>query len=353
MSEYGELPFDVQVEIMKRLPVKTLIRFRSVSKEWKSLIDSSKFIAAHSLHTQPRHLLATYEYPEEEINYISFVDDETLFQQRPIPNCPVSLKRPYHPDMVGISHGLFCFFLDDKKLAIVWNPSIRKSIAVAVPGPHFVGFGVCRVTTDPKIVAIKQSWDKSNIEATYRCEVMVYTLSSGRWRILSSNLPTKPIDDYESAVAADGFIYWLGKSLSDNMIISFDVTNESFAMIDLPTCLARRRLRLLQFYKEKESLAVLQYDVGTYTVWMMDDCAQRSFIQLFTLQALEDSIKGFRKRGVPILEVLKGRRFRLAVYEPNSQRSNLLQVPGCPLFCTVNSYMETLLLLGRSDCSSY
>nr|GEW55035.1 putative F-box domain-containing protein [Tanacetum cinerariifolium] len=43
---------------MKRLPVISLIRFRTVSKQWKSLIDSAKFIADHHViqdHTQSQH----------------------------------------------------------------------------------------------------------------------------------------------------------------------------------------------------------------------------------------------------------------------------------------------------------
>ncbi|KAI3688373.1 hypothetical protein L1987_82085 [Smallanthus sonchifolius] len=54
----GNIPFEIQVEIIKRTLVKSLIRFRSVSKQWKSVIDSSEFIRDHSVNqTQPHHLL--------------------------------------------------------------------------------------------------------------------------------------------------------------------------------------------------------------------------------------------------------------------------------------------------------
>ncbi|GJW32618.1 zinc finger, CCHC-type containing protein [Tanacetum coccineum] len=42
-SGFGINPVDT--EIMKKLPIKSLLQFRSVSKSWKFLIDSSKFIA--------------------------------------------------------------------------------------------------------------------------------------------------------------------------------------------------------------------------------------------------------------------------------------------------------------------
>ncbi|MFS7988026.1 putative F-box domain-containing protein [Helianthus anomalus] len=43
------VPFELQVEIIKRVPVKSLVQFRSVSKQWKSLIDSSESITHHTL----------------------------------------------------------------------------------------------------------------------------------------------------------------------------------------------------------------------------------------------------------------------------------------------------------------
>ena len=43
---FDNIPFDIQADIIKNLPIKSLIRFRLVSKQWKSLIHSSKFIIA-------------------------------------------------------------------------------------------------------------------------------------------------------------------------------------------------------------------------------------------------------------------------------------------------------------------
>ncbi|GJU27955.1 putative F-box domain-containing protein [Tanacetum coccineum] len=64
------IPFDIQSEIMKRLPVKSLIQFRSVSKQWKSFIDSPKFIKNyHVNHTNPQHhLLVKYNLDLKKVN---------------------------------------------------------------------------------------------------------------------------------------------------------------------------------------------------------------------------------------------------------------------------------------------
>ncbi|GKC69449.1 F-box domain containing protein [Tanacetum coccineum] len=43
------IPFEIQVEIMNRLPVKSLLHFHSVSKSWKCMIDSSSFIFTYGV----------------------------------------------------------------------------------------------------------------------------------------------------------------------------------------------------------------------------------------------------------------------------------------------------------------
>ncbi|GKB37765.1 F-box domain containing protein [Tanacetum coccineum] len=61
-SDY--IPFEIQSEIMKRLPVKSLVQFRSVSKQWKSFIDCPEFIKTYHInHPNPKHhLLCTVGY---------------------------------------------------------------------------------------------------------------------------------------------------------------------------------------------------------------------------------------------------------------------------------------------------
>ncbi|GMI79437.1 hypothetical protein HRI_001613000 [Hibiscus trionum] len=45
MSDY--IPVQLIPEILNRLPVKSLLRFRSVCKSWNSLISHPSFISAH------------------------------------------------------------------------------------------------------------------------------------------------------------------------------------------------------------------------------------------------------------------------------------------------------------------
>ncbi|KAL0787978.1 hypothetical protein Bca101_004224 [Brassica carinata] len=49
-----ELPFDVGVEILARVPVKDLIRFRCVCKTWRSLFQEERFYRQHMTHPPTR-----------------------------------------------------------------------------------------------------------------------------------------------------------------------------------------------------------------------------------------------------------------------------------------------------------
>ncbi|GKF58671.1 probable galacturonosyltransferase 7 isoform X2, partial [Tanacetum coccineum] len=81
----ADIPFDIQMEIIKRLPVKPLIRFRSVSKPWKSFVDSFEFIKSYGArHTQPHSssILAYKEPFSYDVPRYIFYDDnnQTLFK---------------------------------------------------------------------------------------------------------------------------------------------------------------------------------------------------------------------------------------------------------------------------------
>ncbi|XP_021974324.1 F-box protein At2g14710-like [Helianthus annuus] len=103
----ADIPFEIQEEIIKRVvPVKSLIRFRSVSKQWKSLIDSSEFITRHSLHpAKQHHLLLRYTVASEP-KYVSIVDDDTFPHHKFSPIVSPTVKPVEIARMLDCSHGL-------------------------------------------------------------------------------------------------------------------------------------------------------------------------------------------------------------------------------------------------------
>ncbi|KAL3585042.1 hypothetical protein D5086_011909 [Populus alba] len=71
----SHIPFDIITRILSNLDIKTLLCFRSVSKGWRSLIDSSGFINTHmslSIKTNTNNTLLILG--EGGLNPINFDD---------------------------------------------------------------------------------------------------------------------------------------------------------------------------------------------------------------------------------------------------------------------------------------
>ncbi|KAJ9536765.1 hypothetical protein OSB04_un000069 [Centaurea solstitialis] len=358
------LNFDIQVEIMKRLPVKSLIRFRSVCKAWKSLIDSSRFVAGHNVsHDQSEHLMVCYEveYGEEsKIKYVSFVDDDSdSFPQNkfspPVPPILLSLDEY---EIIGSSCGLVCLEgslqepdgSSKTHMVVLWNPSIRKSIAVVVPNEvqsrcyPFVNFGVCPKTKDPKLVKFSSGQ-----------EVMVFTLSSGKWRCLSSNLlPFKPLlfDIEENLQTVIGrFLYRLTDGGEASRMLSFDLSTDEFREVPLPDSLVQSHLGIS---KLRESLVLIDHNgrdstTGIYVcdVWMMME--DGALTKLFTIKDIQ-WIWGFKKTGEPVVEILEDENSTsLVVYEPCLEHMKDLGIGEKGHLFNGSFNTESLLLLDHDD----
>jgi hypothetical protein len=133
------------VIIPKVYDVKSLVRFRSVSKPWKSFIDSSDFINGYGArHTQPHsRILGNLSLvSEDELRFIRLVDDDVenfKVQQQELAPFVVSplLKEYVYSTFVGACHGLLCFYgynnVRYKEMVAIWNPSIQKSFGIVVP----------------------------------------------------------------------------------------------------------------------------------------------------------------------------------------------------------------------------
>ncbi|XP_071725772.1 putative F-box protein At1g47790 [Rutidosis leptorrhynchoides] len=371
MSEH--IPIDIQIKILKRLAVKSLIRFRSVSKTWKSMIDSPKFIASYGIDHIQNHLLLVSYLKESTYNdnYMSFVDhdDTFLVGQIIVPMLPT--EHIIH-GILGSSHGLFClrcsYYTDGctKNMYVIWNPSIRKMAAIKDPtlidvSYDDVYFGVCPVTRDPKLVRITINGTVDGM----MWYVEIYTLSSGRWRKIVNNLPRGTITlDPDSVVVTNRNLYWKAteSTIDANhrfrevyLIVSFDLTSEDFTVIDIPTFIIHPEYEIS---KLRDSLVFLKYSrlrngKIVCDVWMMkkNGGVSKKFIKVYNItpsNLLRYRVLGFTKSGTPII-IMRDYDKRDGVYvlEPNSERVIKIGMEAEGYVVNVYTCNETLLLFDR------
>ncbi|MCD7467724.1 hypothetical protein HAX54_005330 [Datura stramonium] len=127
-------PPDLLIEILLRLPVKSLIRFTVVSKSWHSLITSFSFISTHLAQTPPSNTLLVRRYVHTR-NKKSTMRCFKTFITLPLPSI-----RPQSPHMFVLGFGADLPEKDDYKLVrlvyhknahgFMWSQAFLNELAV-------------------------------------------------------------------------------------------------------------------------------------------------------------------------------------------------------------------------------
>ena len=272
------LPQDIITNIFLRLPVKSLIRFQCVCKNWKGLVQTPSFIYDHlrcSAH-QSSFLFKNIEYPPGHTLCILNHDLQLSEIQKP----------PFLDDddwtVVGSINGLICFELRYPLSRIyVWNPATKETLEVpralrAIKHHSYypAGFGFCSTLNDYKIVRLFLHSDFS----IYRVEV--FSLSKGSWKDVDVGNTKGVIKITDKSITCKGVVYWLAlktdkvgnhQYLYHYVIVSFDLTRELFTLIEMSTSFCCNTLTVFE-----EKLAMLNKrecetpETSSIDLWVME-----------------------------------------------------------------------------------
>jgi F-box interacting protein len=373
MSDY--LPDEVVADILQRLPVKSLLRFRCVSESWNSLITSPAFIDSHLNQsipnsTPPHPLLivrSCVSFPNSNLNkehYKLFPDNEA-FEQCEELDFPLKSRRRHHFKLIGYVNGLMCLFEHER--FILWNPSIRKVLNLPKPCITLKTHGrtTCREafgfdprTNDYKVVRIAIPLDENAILKAPLVEV--YSVSTGSWRISSSSFPplTTVYESRLSRPCVEGSVHFTAQNETwswRNVVLSFDLRDEVFRVMIFPcnigylahiaTCVFSGSLTLLSKDKER----------SCWSIWVMKEYgAVNSWVQVqqITVDIAEEieTVLGFKKNGHVLLQTRKKHgHFDLFWYDPESQQTTKLEIPKEMHTFFVDTYRENLVLLNQAN----
>jgi F-box interacting protein len=356
-----EIPEDLLPEILSRLPVKCLLRFKCVCKSWYALITNPNFITKHltwatSHKTQRGAILNCWDsmgYPRvstlsnETLELSGDVDLEQLFQLR-VGGLTV----------IGPCNGILCLSgcpsltygereFDDYELLVLWNPATRES---KIPSPihrqldmpdltSTFGFGFDPNTNDYKVVRI--------LNFDSQCEVLVYSLSADSWRMIdSSPKPSYFIRSTFFPSYLNGFHHWWGYERKDNMkhqfLISFDMGNEVFQQLPLPPTEEYSCGGQIAVINESVAL-IRELEGGRYEKWVLDDSGvERSWTKKLTM-VLPRLWHLTQLRGDGLV-VLSDSDRCLVMYDPRTQQLWDLQLYDAG-FLQLFSYTESLVSL--------
>ncbi|XP_043698614.1 F-box/kelch-repeat protein At3g06240-like [Telopea speciosissima] len=372
MVEMERLPFEIIREILSRLPVKSLLRFRCVSKDWRSLISDPFFISQHLRRSSEKN--PSVCLTDGPLFTITFDGSSTATR------VDIPFKGLVDEvEIVGSCNGLLCLFPSERlsdwfgliSPIYLWNPAIReyKRLPDAPVGaPRMIGvtntvlgFGYDHINNEYKVVRIVYFSESGMDNLIFKSDVTVYSLGTGKWKKLG-NVPFDIRNtDTSSRAVVNGSIHWMAtreiNSEMSNLIVSFDVRNEVFREIQLPNCVEAKPNGCVRALGGFLSL-IECIPGGNVEIWVMKDYGVNgSWTKQFTIELLygygfEDSREVFPKEILRSGEILIEKNNKnLVLYNPESKGERELEINGLPDAFESFLFMESLVPL--SDGSRY
>ncbi|KAK9987615.1 hypothetical protein SO802_027854 [Lithocarpus litseifolius] len=371
------VPNNVVEDILAQLPVKSLTRFRCVSKSCDSIITDPTFVTKHfklnlnqseslvSTNTHTGYLLYTTkdENSSPSSKHLCAVvcnSDSTLTQisRFEIP----SLFEKY--SIVGFCNGLFCLASSDNDLnhiIYLWNPSIRmfrKLLATPFTDEEnkknkssVVGLAYNSQNNDFKILRLRSVlWGPAA-----ETEAEIYSLSTDSWRKVIISM--KSLRGCEPnfgricymdppCIFLNGALHTVAMTTRHRFILSFDVNDESFCEIIFP--FNHRDVGTVSYPALfKGSLALMAFTVSIggdlCNIWVMEEYGE-SWTRKYTVPMIQVRFVDFygcTDNGELLIKNATG----LISFDLESQKQNTLAIEDADWVGFMANSMESLILL--------
>ena len=258
LRSYSYLPQDLLEEILTRLPVISIIRFKCVNKSWYNLFENHTFIAKHHRHHSS----------QKNPSLLVEVEDSTTIPQRSVMSLHladgldsgVSLDMPFIPErLVYISdciNGIICLRELSSRL-VLWNPAVREYKVIPNPPSHVhspsnvcydyptFAFGYDHISNDYKLVQIGtySTVLYDSIDQILHPVVHIYTLSTDSWRQIDTGFDHSILNfpgECSNNLYLNGVYHWPGCIILDKhgqhceVIVCFDMRDEVFQIMKMP-----------------------------------------------------------------------------------------------------------------------
>ncbi|KAK4253319.1 hypothetical protein QN277_010642 [Acacia crassicarpa] len=366
----GDFPPEILVEVLHRLPVKSLVKFTSVSKAWNSLITNQTFIFDHlnrtiqasngngSLFLQLHHqtIECSDPYFDHHEEFYSLDSDNQQIDHFSVERFPLSRLIVWgRSTVVGSCDGLICVFdssLCHSDTLIIWNPSIRKYMVLPEPivtcmtgnNPLLFGFGFDSRNKDYKVIRIFP-------------QVEVYSLASRSWKNITNRAPPflhcKP-PQKTTQVFVNGVVHWVVcrrcNGQIQNFILTFDVVEEMFGELMLPPHL-RESTSVLSVLEGGKYLSVLhshsEANQGCFRIWIMREYGVvETWSELFCFDSDHYrnnilDVLALASNGKVVLSLRKG---TIVLFDPTTELLNPLG-DGKHFRAFIGSYVQSLVLI--------
>ncbi|KAL6563134.1 hypothetical protein OROHE_005721 [Orobanche hederae] len=271
------LPQEIlEEEILSRLAVKSLLRFRCVSKSWRSLIESDRFIKNHyrksTMNTSLAHHRVIFNWRRfgetKQYSLQSMLDQE---RTHPYPFDEETDNKTITGDasVIGYCNGVFCL-VNIFRRYFLWNPGTKTFFKLPkIPPTDLLpclwlkrGFGWDETTCAYKVFALSSDADLNNKRVA-----RVYSSKMNSWAIVDHGtlFVHNGVGFY-----ARGNLHWVTKS--GDRIECFDLKSETFGEIEMPSGGRGDGLDSLRLGEVKGCLSMVrELEGGGLDVWVMKE----------------------------------------------------------------------------------
>ncbi|XP_058759174.1 F-box/kelch-repeat protein At3g23880-like [Vicia villosa] len=273
------LPHELILQILLRLPVKSLIRFKCVCKLWFSLISyDSHFANSHFqlttvIHTRRILFISTSTSQIRSIDFEASLDDTASL------NINFMLPQSYLDLQIkGSCRGFLVLWCSSN--IYLWNPStgVHKQIPFPPFGSnldatYFYGFGYDQSTDDYLVVSMS---DDSN-SANFYSHLEFFSLRANTWKEIECTTGThfpymNACDDPRVGSLFNDAIHWLAfrNDIPMNVIVAFHLLERKLFDIHLPDDFDHEPTDCeLWVFREFLSLRAMEDDI--VEVWVMKE----------------------------------------------------------------------------------
>ncbi|CAN6843959.1 unnamed protein product [Brassica oleracea var. botrytis] len=295
------VPLDLQMEILSRLPSKSLARFMTVSKSWQEIISSKSFIRSRSLTHPLRFLLALYDTDYETgRKNCSFFSSSSLLSSSStsIPTTFLSkvtlpLHETYYPTyyvngLLNIGE-IICNPCTGKTVYLPENIVYRRT------GTAERFFGYDPVNNQYKVLCLTP-YTEGDTKTNY---FQVFTLGAKpkKWRFIDCDIPHIT---WSNGLCIDGSLYYIASQDKGMCLMRFDLNSEKF---DVFARLSKKMDTL--FFLDEGSKTLINYH-GKVAMAIRPSYSAPS-VDLFVFQAGKQDYKAKSFDNIPQLHLpIKG-----------------------------------------------
>ncbi|XLR24867.1 hypothetical protein S83_052767 [Arachis hypogaea] len=320
------IPKDLVLEILAKLPVKSLKRFSCVHKSWLNLLENSNFKSMYyeNLKSKTTHssslLLWRYFHDERSDGDVYEYDVHLLSGERYENIVTLVLPSLFEDNgfykVLDCVNGIICHYEEeglDVKIGL-WNPKTdqRKIIPPGITDdePGFDrqisihGFGYDNVNDDYKVIqCVYYIHGHTFVEEPVLTIWQIYSLKSNCWKKLDLEM-TKKEDIYNASVAyLNGVCHWWGSEYATNgleeeqVLVSFNLSTETFQTTSIVWLQKNDDIPI-------RSLVVLNKSVTLISSFAKNNCIEisilgeigvkESWVKLFTLEPFSSEFSPMR-----------------------------------------------------------